>query len=102
MHISNARIRINRRHYSISVDPPKRIAGSGRAHLMEYANLLEKAQYSSLCRIERTHWTVSSHFKEELQDFKTDKGTIRIPYGRIDDALIAKIAKWCWETGNHA
>ncbi len=69
---------------------------------MEYANLLEKAQYSSLCRIERTHWTVSSHFKEELQDYKTDKGTIRIPYGRIDDALIAKIAKWCWETGNHA
>ncbi len=43
-----------------------------------------------------------SHFKEELQDYKTDKGTIRIPYGRIDDALIAKIAKWCWETGNHA
>lgn len=43
-----------------------------------------------------------SHFKEELQDYKTDKGTIRIPYGRIDDALIEKIAKWCWETGNHA
>lgn len=43
-----------------------------------------------------------SHFKEELQDYKTDKGTIRIPYGRIDDTLIAKIAKWCWETGNHA
>ena len=41
-------------------------------------------------------------FAEELQGYKTDKGTIRIPYGRIDAALIEKIAKWCWETGNHA
>ena len=32
----------------------------------------------------------------------TDKGTIRIPYGKIDAALIEKIAKWCMETGNHA
>ncbi len=42
------------------------------------------------------------HFAEELQDYKTDKGTIRIPYGKVDAALIEKIAKWCWETGNHA
>ena len=41
-------------------------------------------------------------FAEELQSYKTDKGTIRIPYGGIDAALIEKIAKWCWETGNHA
>lgn len=41
-------------------------------------------------------------FAEELQGYKTDKGTIRIPYGKIDDTLIEKIAKWCWETGNHA
>ena len=41
-------------------------------------------------------------FAEELQGYKTDKGTIRIPYGRIDAALITKIARWCWETGNHA
>ena len=37
-------------------------------------------------------------FAEELQGYKTDKGTIRIPYGRIDAALIEKIARWCWET----
>lgn len=42
------------------------------------------------------------HFAEELKGYKTDKGTIRIPYGQIDTALIEKIAKWCWETGNHA
>ena len=41
-------------------------------------------------------------FAEELQGYKTDKGTIRIPYGRIDAGLIARIARWCWETGNHA
>ena len=42
------------------------------------------------------------HFTKELQDYKTDKGTIRIPYGKVDATLIEKIAKWCWETGNHA
>lgn len=42
------------------------------------------------------------HFAEELQGYKTDKGTIRIPYGKVDAALVEKIAKWCWQTGNHA
>ena len=42
------------------------------------------------------------HFAEELQGYKTEKGTIRIPYGKVDAALIEKIAKWCWQTGNHA
>ena len=42
------------------------------------------------------------HFSEELQGYKTEKGTIRIPYGKIDAALIETIAKWCWQTGNHA
>ena len=41
-------------------------------------------------------------FAEELRGYKTDKGTIRIPYGKVDDALVEKIAKWCWETDNHA
>lgn len=41
-------------------------------------------------------------FSKELQGYKTDKGTIRIPYGKIDDELIAIIAKWCLETDNHA
>ena len=41
-------------------------------------------------------------FAEELKDYKTDKGTIRIPYGRVDPELIEKIARWCWETGHHA
>ena len=41
-------------------------------------------------------------FSGELQGYKTDKGSIRIPYGRVDAALIEKIAKWCWETGSHA
>ena len=42
------------------------------------------------------------HFAEQLSDYKTDTGTIRIPYGKIDDELITEIAKWCWNTGNHA
>lgn len=42
------------------------------------------------------------HFSEKLQGYKTDKGTIRIPYGKIDASLIEKIARWCLETGNHA
>ena len=41
-------------------------------------------------------------FAKELQNYNTDKGTIRIPYGKVDAALIEKIAKWCWETGSHA
>ena len=41
-------------------------------------------------------------FSKELQEYKTDKGTVRIPYGKVDAALIEKIAKWCLETGNHA
>ena len=41
-------------------------------------------------------------FAEELTNYKTDKGTIRIPYGNVDAELIKKIAAWCCETGNHA
>lgn len=33
------------------------------------------------------------HFAEELQDYKTENRTIRIPYGKVDAALIEKIAK---------
>jgi len=41
-------------------------------------------------------------FAEELKDYNTDKGTIRIPYGKVDTELVRKIALWCLETGNHA
>ncbi len=41
-------------------------------------------------------------FRDQLKDYKTDKGTIRIPYGAVDKTLIHKIARWCLETGNHA
>lgn len=41
-------------------------------------------------------------FNGELKKYKTSKGTVQIPYGNIDADLIKKIAKWCWETGNHA
>ena len=43
-----------------------------------------------------------AEFADSLKDYKTDKGTIRIPYGKVDTVLIASIAHWCWETGNHA
>ena len=41
-------------------------------------------------------------FREELSAYATDKGTIRIPYGKVDTALIKRIAAWCLETGHHA
>lgn len=41
------------------------------------------------------------HFTEELKDYTTNKGSIHIPYDNIEDELIAKIAKWCYDTGNH-
>ncbi len=41
-------------------------------------------------------------FKEELKNYSVDKGTIRIPYGKVDTELISKIAQWCQNTGNHA
>jgi len=43
-----------------------------------------------------------AEFREELKPYSVDKGTIRIPYGQVDTALIEKIARWCWTTGNHA
>lgn len=43
-----------------------------------------------------------TEFEEELQKYKTDKGTIRIPYGNVDTDLIKKIARWCQDTGKHA
>lgn len=43
-----------------------------------------------------------AEFREMLTDYSTDKGTIRIPYGHIDTALITEIARWCLETGHHA
>lgn len=41
-------------------------------------------------------------FQADLTNYKTEKGTIRIPYGKIDEELVSKIAIWCYETGNHA
>ena len=41
-------------------------------------------------------------FAEALKGYQTDKGTIRIPYGKVDAELIKRIALWCYETGNHA
>lgn len=43
-----------------------------------------------------------AHFAQALRKYKTDKGTIRIPYGHVDAALIDEIARWCLETGNDA
>lgn len=43
-----------------------------------------------------------THFKDELKNYSINKGTLRIPYGKVDVKLIQTIAKWCLETGNHA
>ena len=41
-------------------------------------------------------------FKEELKKYSVDKGTIRIPYGKLDVDLIKRIARRCLDTGKHA
>ena len=38
-----------------------------------------------------------AHFSAKLEDYKTSKGTIRLPYQEpLPLDLIADIAKWCW------
>lgn len=42
------------------------------------------------------------HFKEELKDYKTSKGSIQLPYNKpLPLKIVADIATWCNETGNH-
>lgn len=42
------------------------------------------------------------HFAEELEEYKTSKGAIQLPYNKpLPLDLIAEIAVWCYETGNH-
>lgn len=41
-------------------------------------------------------------FAEKLKDYKTSKGAIQLPNNQpLPESLIADIARWCWETGNH-
>lgn len=41
-------------------------------------------------------------FARELKPYKTSKGTIQIPYEEpLPLELLARIAAWCLETGNH-
>lgn len=40
-------------------------------------------------------------FAEELKEYKTSKGAIQFPYHKpLPLELIARIAVWCYETGN--
>lgn len=41
-------------------------------------------------------------FKKELTEYSINKGTIRIPYGKVNVDIVRRIAQWCWDTGNHA
>lgn len=42
------------------------------------------------------------HFADELADYKTSKGAWQPPYKKpLPLPLIAEIAQWCYETGNH-
>lgn len=42
------------------------------------------------------------HFSHRLTDYKFSKGAIQFPYNKpIPFDLIAEIAKWCYNTGNH-
>lgn len=67
----------------------------------EYIDRQETAKKADLCLI-REALKEALPEAEELKNYKTDKGTIRIPYGKVDTDLIKRIAIWCYETGNHA
>ena len=42
------------------------------------------------------------HFADRLKEYKTSKGAVQFQYSKpIPLELIAEIAKWCYETGNH-
>lgn len=42
------------------------------------------------------------HFEKELKEYKTSKGAIQLPYKKpLPLNLVAEIAVWCNETGNH-
>jgi len=42
------------------------------------------------------------YFADRLTDYKTSKGAVQFPYSKpVPLDLIAEIAKWCYETGNH-
>lgn len=41
-------------------------------------------------------------FEERLKEYKTSKGSIWLPYDKpLPLELVAEIAKWCYDTGNH-
>lgn len=41
-------------------------------------------------------------FEERLKEYKTSKGSIQLPYDKpLPLELVAEIAKWCYDTGNH-
>ncbi|MEL7567718.1 MAG: DUF1801 domain-containing protein, partial [Dehalobacterium sp.] len=42
------------------------------------------------------------NFGDCLKEYKTSKGAVQLPYDKpLPLQLIAEIAKWCYETGNH-
>ena len=42
------------------------------------------------------------HFSERLTEYKTSKGAVQFSYNKLLPLqLIAEIAKWCYDTGNH-
>ncbi|MBN1776430.1 MAG: DUF1801 domain-containing protein [Clostridiales bacterium] len=42
------------------------------------------------------------HFSDRIKEYKSSKGAIQFPYDQpVPLQLIAEIAKWCYETGNH-
>lgn len=42
------------------------------------------------------------HFSQRLTEYKTSKGAVQFPYSKpLPLELIAEIAKWCYDSGNH-
>lgn len=95
-----------RRLMQVRTGHTKRAAGGPGAHIMGTTywashNIIQFAGNKAHVGLYAGEKAVRE-FAERLKEYKTSKGSIRLPYEHTKKVeLIADIARWCFETGNH-
>lgn len=69
-------------------------------HFINVKGILSSKNGENQIGIYPEHASVE-YFAKDPVEYKTEKGTICIPYGKVDTDLIYRIAKWCMDTGKH-